>query len=390
MKRPPSARPLVLLVAALAPAVACVNLDDVSTVKDLRVLAVSADKPGFLVNLDNPGAAQDVDLQAVLTALVVDPKGGAQEVTLSAAGCPDYLDAITAASGQGTKLCPAPGATSGIPEPIGSALATVEIVPMTAPASAPPANPAPGTANPAAAIDIEYNPALPAFGLTATQIGFFFSPQPVGIPQVDTAVQNNRDFGIDAIVNITFMLGAEQASVVKRIVYWPDLSAVMPGEVANQNPTIDHIEFYRKRDGTYGLHDLPSLDAADLWPSDMPPTVSISAKDKLYVLPVPSAGAAEKYPLRERDFQTREIVTRFQQELLTFDFFTTAGTFSPSEQNDTPPIFLGAGAPIHLDSEFGLPKAADLPASGQADIWIVVHDERAGASWKHAVVNITP
>jgi hypothetical protein len=391
MKRSPIRRPLLLLAAAASLAgAACINLDSVTDVKDLRVLSVMADKPGFLVNLDNPGAAQDADLQAVLTALVIDPKGGAQEVSFTAAGCPNYLDAITAASSQGTKLCPAPGTSTGIPAPFDSALATVEIVPAAAPASVPPANPAPGTPSSDAAVDIEYHPALPAFGMTGAQLGLFFSPQPLGIPQVDQAIQNNRDFGIDALVNITFTLGAEQASVVKRIVYWPDLSAEMPGEIPNQNPTIDHLEFYRKRDDTYGHHDLPSVDPADLWPQDMTPTVSISAKDKLYVLPVPAAGAAEKYVLRVRDFQTREIVTQFADELLTFQFFTTAGTFSPGEQQATPPIFLGPGAPTHLDSELVLPKAADLPASGQTDIWIVVHDERAGESWKHAVVNIIP
>jgi hypothetical protein len=390
MTRHPPPRPLFLATALLSVGAACVNLPDKTTVKDLRVLSVTADKPGFLVNLDNPGAAADADLQAVLTALVVDPNGAPQEVTFSAAGCPDYLDTITAASTKGTNLCPSPGATSNIPPPFGSALMTAEIVPQGSPASVGPANPAPGgTAD--AAVDIEYHPALPAFGFSSAQLGLFFSAQPFGVPQIDQAIQDNRDFGIDALVNIYFTLGAEQATVLKRIVYWPDLSAAMPGEVPNANPTIDHLAFYKRRDGNYGLHDLPSLDPADLLPAGMTPSVSIAAKDKLYVLPVPAADAAQMYPLRVREFQTMQIVTQFQQEVLVFDFFTTAGTFAPGEQESRPPVILGPGAPVHLDSELVLPKtASDIPASGQTDIWVVVHDERAGESWTHAVVNITP
>jgi hypothetical protein len=389
MKRHIFLRPAFLLAATAAGA-ACVNLDDVSNIKDLRVVAVSADKPGFLVNLDNPGAASNADLQAVVTALVVDPKGGAQEVSFSAAGCADYLDTITAASTQGTKLCPAPGSTAGIPEPFGSALMTTVIIPQASPASVGPANPTPGTGT-GTAVDIEYQPTLPPFGFSSAQVALFFSPQPFGIPQIDQAIQDNRDFGIDALVNIYFTLGSEQASVLKRIVYWPDLSAAMPGEVPNANPTIDHLDFYKRRDGNYGLHDLPSLDPADRWPAGMTPTVSIAAKDKLYVLPIPTEGAAQSYVLRVRNDQTMQIETRFAQELLLFDFFTTAGTFAPSEHEGRPPVLLGPGAPIHLDSELVLPKdTSGIPASGQADIWVVVHDERAGVSWTHTVVNITP
>lgn len=391
MKRRSSHAPKLLAAAALlATGAACVNLDDISNVKDLRVLAVSADKPGFLVNLDNPGGAANADLQAVLTALVVDPKGGAAEVTFTAAGCADYLDTITAASTKGTNLCPSPSATSNIPPPFGPALMTVEIVPQASPASVGPANPAPG-GGADAAVDIEYHPTLPPFGFSSAQVGLFFSPTPFGIPQIDQAIQDNRDFGIDAIVNLYVTLGAEQATVLKRIVYWPDLSAEMPGEVPNANPRIQSLQFYKRRDANYGLHDLPSLDPADLWPEGMTPTVSIAAKDKLYVLPIPAADAAQNYALRVRDFNTLQIVTQFQQELLVFDFFTTAGTFAPSEHEARPPVLLGPGSPIHLDSELQLPKdTSGIPASGQTDIWVIVHDERAGASWTHAVVNITP
>ena len=70
---------------------------------------------GFLVNLDDPGMATDAELKATLTALVVDPTGAGQELTVSAVGCPDYIDTITSATLQGSKLCPPASATSHDP-----------------------------------------------------------------------------------------------------------------------------------------------------------------------------------------------------------------------------------------------------------------------------------
>ena len=89
---------------------ACGDLDDVTTIKDLRVLAIKAETPdkkaGFLVDLANPGAGTDTDWQATFEVLVVDPTGIDQTVVVKPAlGCPDYLDTITAATGARTRVC---------------------------------------------------------------------------------------------------------------------------------------------------------------------------------------------------------------------------------------------------------------------------------------------
>src|SRR5262245_10082767 len=119
---------ITTLAATLAPlgltGVACGDLDDVTTVKDLRVLAVKDEPAGILVDLDQPALMPDADLRATLTALVVDPRGDGQTLTYFAAGCPDYIDTITAATGTQSKICPSPDATSEIPAPIGPALTT--------------------------------------------------------------------------------------------------------------------------------------------------------------------------------------------------------------------------------------------------------------------------
>jgi len=358
---------LAMLTAAVGSA-GCFNLDNITTVKDLRVLSVSADRPGFLVDLDNPGSATAAELSATLTALVVDPQAPGGLVALSAHGCPDLLDAITAATGQGTKLW-APGV-----------MGYVEI----APADPSPTPPASSLGITGVAQDIEYQPALTPFGFTPEEVGLLFTPMPSASPTVAQAIKYNRDFGVDAIVTLTFTLGTETAGAIKRIVYWPDLSAQYPGEVPNQNPKIDRIEFYRKRDDITG-------DPTDIWNDT--PTVSIGAQDKLYLLPVPAADAIETYPLRSRNTQTMQIETKEVQELLVFDYFATAGTFSPAERRDEVPVFASPGARIHIDSQYNLPSAADLAKlapGGVVDVWVVVHDERAGESWAHSTINVTP
>ena len=193
----------------------------------LAVYAQTVSREFEFVNLDDPGSAAAADLTATLTALVVDPRAPGGVVAVSAVGCPDLLDTITAATGQGTRLC-TPGLNG-----------TVTIA-QADPAPAPPAN------TPDAAPDSEYHPALVPLGLTPDEVSLLFTPMPSASPTVAQAIDYNRDFGIDAIVNLTFTLGAETASAVKRVIYWPDLSAQYP-EVPNQNPLIDHIEFYRHR-----------------------------------------------------------------------------------------------------------------------------------------------
>jgi hypothetical protein len=357
------------VVAALA---ACGDLDNVTTVKDLRVLAVKAEPAGFLVPLDHPEMITATE--ATVTALVVDPNGQGATLSFSGAACPDYIDTITAASGKGSSLCPGPEVTGKLPPPLNTVLATTTLEP--------------GTAMPLAmSSGIEYAPAV-KFGLTPDKLALFFSPDPNLPAPVAQTVQYNRDFGMDAIVNVDFTLGAEKASMLKRVVYWPLLPAdglpVGPDcpatQVANQNPVITAVGLFQHRvDG----------QAVDPYP-DMP-TLSLAAKDELFVEPAYDPASVERYFLRVQNFETRSIETQCRKELLTFQFFATAGTFGPSERASELPIVLTPeDGKVHLDSKWSPPKAADLPADGKVTIWVVVRDERAGASWTSRTFTITP
>ena len=366
-----------MVIPALLGLAACGNLDDVTTVKDLRVLAVQAQPAGFLVPLDAPGSAAPQDLQATLTALVVDPLGGAQTMTFTGLGCPDYLSTLQPLDGQTSRVCPDPATTTALPPPLDTTLAATTLATADMP----------GQAAPASAI--EYHPQV-SFGLTPAQLALFFSPVMTGDPDVDQAVAYDRDFGMDAIVDLTFQLGAERARVLKRVVYWPLLPAAeIPAtftapQLPNQNPRLIDLQFFRQRDKTTG-------DPVDPYP-DGPPTLSLAAKDHLYLQPVPAPDAAERYLLRVRNTQTNVVETvDVARELLTYQFYATAGTFSPdTRQSELSPVFTSPDGRVHIDSEYLPPKAAELPADGRVTVWVVIRDERAGTSWDSRTLLVTP
>jgi hypothetical protein len=366
---------ITLAAAALAVgAGACGNLDNVTTVHDLRVLAIKAEPAGFLVPLDDPSSLTDTT--ATLTALVVDPQRPSDILTLSGQACPDYIDTITSASGRGSKLCPGKDVTDKFPAPLDTALATTDL-------------PA-GTVTSLDTLPIEYDPKV-VFGLSPAQLGLFFSPTPTGIPAVDQSIQYNRDFSLDAIVNLTFVLGVESASAIKRVVYWPLLPpALVPTntacsgvQVPNKNPELQGIGFFRHRnDG------IPADEYGNTVP---PPTLSI-ATDQLFVQPAFNEFATESYLLRVRNAETGLVETQCRKELLTFQFFATAGTFSPAERtSELPPVLTTpANGHIPIDSQWKPPKEADLPADGKVTIWVVARDERAGAAWMSRQLLVTP
>ena len=345
----------------------CGELPDVTTVKDLRVLAVKCEPAGFLVDLDNPGAAMQSDLTAKITALVADPLAPGGMVTVSAVGCPDYIDTITSATGQGTKLCPPASATANIPEPLRTALTTTTIIPPDMPQSFPATS-----ANP-----IEYNPQI-SFGLRPDQIGAFFSPTATGIAELDQSIAYNRDFGLPGIVNLDFNLNAEHAVAIKNVVYWPRLD---PSQQPNQNPTLTDVYLYRHVD--------PSTGALDQQITDGNYTFSISAGDKLYVQPDYAAAVETNYLLRVKNVDTNQVETKIiERELVRMNFYATAGTLSPEDtQSEQDPALTGA---FYTYSEYHLPKVEDRPADGLVTIWVVTHDERAGSDWRSVVITVLP
>ncbi|MDB4983344.1 MAG: hypothetical protein JWM82_4096, partial [Myxococcales bacterium] len=207
----------VCLVSGVVGVSGCGNLDDVTTVKDLRVLAVQSEPAGFLVPPDDVKSLPSTE--ATVTALVVDPLGVSSTLTFSAVACPDYIDTITGASGKGSKLCPGPEVTNALPKPLDTLLATTTPVPSA-------------MILPIDGSTIEYN-AQAKFDITTDKLQQFFATTN---PVFAQSVQYNRDFGMDAIVGFTFSLGAEKATAIKRVVYWPELPASATATIHQKKP----------------------------------------------------------------------------------------------------------------------------------------------------------
>jgi hypothetical protein len=364
----------VVVVAALALG-GCGDLDDITTVKDLRVLAVKSEPPGFLVPLDHPEMLTNTT--ATLTALVVDPKKPLDILTLTGEACPDYVDTITAASGQSSKLCPSRAVTDQFPSPYDQDLATTQLPP--------------GTTVPMLNSAIEYDPQV-VYGLTPGQLTDFFttSAQSAMFQPINQAILYNRDFSMDAIVSLTFTIGDETASALKRVVYWPLLPPeLVPAgtdcpatQVANTNPVLTDVGLFRHR-----VDGIPT----DPWNDGTMPTLTIGT-DELYVQPAFDATAAEHYLLRVKNAETGLIETQCRKELLTFQFFASAGSFSPEERtSELSPVFMTPdNGHIPIDSQYHMPKTADIPADGSVTVWIVVRDERAGVGWMSRTFALTP
>jgi hypothetical protein len=265
-----------------------------------------------------------------------------------------------------------------IPAPIGPLLTTATIVPADMPVSFQPVD----------AEQIQWEPTV-SFGLRADQIAAFFSPMPTGVAALDKSIELNRAFGTPGIVNLNFAENGQTVSALKNVVYWPRLNYA--GEQPNRNPTlgdpadptVPKIRFYSHRDETTGNPDQPL-------PDDAPPTLSLSAMDRLYVEPN-YPNAVDSYQILVQKPGTTEYEPRVvDRELIRFQFYATAGKFDPEMQFSELDPALSGGSTLHTDAEYVLPKLTDMPAGGVVVIWLVTHDERAGTDWASRPINVVP
>jgi hypothetical protein len=224
------------------------------------------------------------------------------------------------------------------------------------------------------------------YGFTTSQLALFFSSASTGNAAIDEVLANNRTFGLDAITSFTFTRAGQTAEAIKRVVYWPKIDpAIDPNQTANANPEISDVTFFRVRNDMTGFPEMP-------YAAGEVPEISLTRGDKLYVLPVSPDGTAEEYTFYEKDHDMGgAIVATKATELLRYNFFATAGTFSPAgRRSKLSPFFTSPDGKVHLDSEYNPPKEKDLPADGNVTIWIVVHDERAGVGWITRRIRVVP
>jgi len=331
---------VVVLAIFAAAAAGCGNFQDVSSVVDLRVLAISADPPEILVDPAMLGAAP---FQTKLTALIADPAGGDRAINVDALACPRQIDAVTAATGKNGVVCKPFDPQSADPD------ASVAVTPL------PPDSPAASrTSFGDAELDIPYT---------------FPSDLLVRGYKLDPFAQ--LGFQMPITFQLTVSAGAEREIAIKRVIFTvpPPDHADQP---ANANPRITALSGYFTRDG--------QANAVDPLPFDLGNPAPLPVGSSLWLEPQGADTEAETYFTRvlTRDANPQVVVSEVK-ETLRYSFFATAGIFSPPSTNNVPPVLRSQPERIHLESNYRTP--AVMPPDPQVTFWIVVRDERGGSSW---------
>jgi hypothetical protein len=346
---PRSTRALSLLLAGALSlgAAGCGNFQDVTTVVDLRVLAIRADPPEILID---PTSLTDLSrlpesFSTTVTALIADPAGGDRPITVDALACPRQIDAVTAATGKNGIVCKDP--QSSDPD------RSVSVTPP------PPDSPL-AVRTPFGDAQLEIPSMLPRELLERAYM-------------IDPSAK--LGFQLPIAFQLAVAAGPESEIAIKRVIFTvpPPDHAEQP---ANANPRITGLTTYAQRDDR-AMAKAQGIDPQPFDP-DHPPTVPLGGS--LWFEPQGADTEAESYFARAltREATPQVVVSEFK-ETLRYAFFTTAGTFSPPSTNTVPPTIRTRPDHIHLESKYQAPTV--MPADPSVVFWIVVRDERGGASW---------
>ena len=344
-----------LHVVALGLAVAtlgagCSTFDDPSTVKDLRILAVRAEPPEVILKataISDPPATFALPPIA-LTPLVADPRGGGRPITVTVDACPNNPFAPTSPNNPNDPTgYPAGGARTTV----GSALCDAT----------------PARIRLATDVDLATQPSIDAVldpALVQAAFAHDLFPGPNGI------TYGGFELGMPIVFQLTVRAGDETALAIKRAIVWGH--AVRDDQTPNTTPAIPSVTAYDRRDEA----------TAEPLPGAVVPL------DEGAPLPVPDHGVwidpgpalAEPYVTAVIDRATGAVVPfDVAREKLSYTFYATAGTFSPLETSSEPPAGVTTTSRVHIESKYEPPPKAQRPAD--VTIWIVVRDERGGASW---------
>jgi hypothetical protein len=317
-----------LVLAALC---GCGSFQDPSIVLDLRILAIQAEPPDQVIDVD---LTQPVDPQKLLAqvvptqvcALVADP---AQERQLqwSMTLCPLDTDDRCDPDGPAVE--------------IGSGL--VEDPEMT----------------------------LPEPALCATVM-----PDINLIAVVSFVLENDMLRGLGGIeYGVVLRVGGDSGNrdldqyATKTLVIAP---RIPPERAANHNPSIDGIS--ATLDG--GTPAMLTLGRC----LDNPTPYRLAAGTKVRFLPIEAAGARERYTVPTLDGRGESFT-----ESLTYQWIASAGGYSDGTTGGPHDI---SGNPAPLFTDYRAPAADDLAIAGPISLWIVQRDERLGVRWYESCIRI--
>ena len=306
----------------------CTSFEDPDIVVDLRVLAIRADLPEQIVDVDLQHPQQPAELlqQLVPTevcALVADP-GKDRGLHYGFSICPytrsgRCTSAATAVVGTGEITDPDPGAQQ---EPMCATIA-------------------------------------PNANLLGVLLEVLDSDALAGLGGIDYLAEL-RVGGVGGDPDLD-LYAAKTLRVAPRI----------PIErMANHNPTLDAIM----------IDDATLLPLGRCGAQTAPREVAPGTK--LRLTPIETAGAREDYVV-----PTLSGAARMFTESLTYQWISGAGSFSAGSTGGPRDV---AGNPAPLFSDWTAPKAKDVRGPTDVPLWIIQRDERLGVTWYESCVRVVP
>jgi len=343
-----------LALGAMAVAGAgCSSFEDPTTVIDLRVLGLKADPPEIYVD---PSALPTDPFTSNISALVADPKGGGRPLSYNVLACPREIDTVTAATGKNGVICQ--------PNQPGQPPTSLEVTPGGATAT-------------------------PTDSGPAQTIGFQFQVPPALLQQAFSvdAPAGSQGFQLPIVLQLEVDAGGESVVTTKRVIFSQKIEG-HEDQLPNANPTMTAISTYTDRDANnMAINAVPHTVASDTGTVDSATPITVKLGESVWI--EPQGAVAEDYWTRAltNDNPPQMQTKHVHAETLRYSFLTTAGTFAPAgtSNEQLQVIFSQLG----LASKYTAPKT--MPDSGtEQTFWIVVRDERGGASWIKGTITLMP
>jgi len=322
-------RAAVSLVLVLG---ACGSFEDPDVVIDMRVLAMAADRPEQVIEVDLANPDQAALLEQVepaeMCALVADP-GDPRRLRWAMTLCVLDSDERCRASRPQVVL------GSGVIE------------------------------------DPDVTPTAPRMCATVNPDGNL-----LGV--VRAAFEDDEFSGLGGIdYGIGFTVGAEGDDPALDLYAGKTLrlSPKIPAErTANTNPAVDRFEI--SIDGAAAIV-LPLGRCVE-----QPAPIEVGPRAEVRITPIEAEGARETYVVPTIDGGSREFT-----EALTYQWLAGAGGYSSGStgggrdvSGNYPPLF----------TDYRAPRTEDLAGPTDVPLWIVQRDERLGARWYESCLRVVP
>lgn len=325
------ALPLILLTA-------CASFESEDIVLDLRVLAMSADVPDQVIDIDvSGGEPQPQDLldqlvPSTMCALVADPTEN-RRLRYTMTLC---------------QRCDEGCCEGGLQFPLTEGV--LEDPELAVPA-------------PAMCATVEPNSKLLGLLLEIFNDDIFRGIAGIDYGVVISVGGEGADPALDQI-------GGKTLRVNPRF----------PAEVsANTNPTLDGFdaEPYREDGTRFEALSLPMGRCVDQTaPLELVPT------QKVRITPIEPDGVRETYVVPTIDGMGATFT-----EALTYQWLAGAGGFSSGSTGGGRDF---SGSPAPLFTEYRAPRAEDLDGPTDIPLWVVQRDERLGARWYETCIRVVP